>query len=264
MMMSLSLTLSRAQEPPPGKTKAKPAEQPAAAKAKTGEPAKEKKETAKRSTDEEPVVTHHRMRLGGAELKYTATAGLMPIRDDKGEIEARIFFIAYTRDDAGPTESRPLLFSFNGGPGSASVWLHLGALGPRRVAAARRADDPGAAVPAGRQRRHLARPRRPGLHRPGGHRLLPRRQARARTPSSTRSAATSTVGRRVHPDVPDAVRPMVVAAVPDRRELRHDPRRRAGRAPGRPRHRVQRRDPGLLRARLPGVRLHARATTCRS
>ena len=80
-------------------------------------------------------VTHHQIRLGGAELKYTATAGLMPIKDDKGETEARIFFMAYTRDDAGPVDARPLLFSFNGGPGSASVWLHLGALGPRRVAA---------------------------------------------------------------------------------------------------------------------------------
>jgi carboxypeptidase C (cathepsin A) len=59
----------------------------------------------------------------------------MPIRDAKGEAEARIFFMAYTRDDAGPAESRPLLFSFNGGPGSSSVWLHLGALGPRRVPA---------------------------------------------------------------------------------------------------------------------------------
>jgi carboxypeptidase C (cathepsin A) len=58
----------------------------------------------------------------------------MPIKDARGDVEARIFFMAYTRDDAGPLESRPLLFSFNGGPGSASVWLHLGALGPRRVA----------------------------------------------------------------------------------------------------------------------------------
>ncbi len=108
--------------------------------AKAGEPARaqggEKKESAKAKagTDEEPVVTHHRIRLGGEGLKYTATAGLMPIRDAKGETEARIFFMAYTRDEAGPAASRPLLFSFNGGPGSSSVWLHLGALGPRRVA----------------------------------------------------------------------------------------------------------------------------------
>ena len=116
-----------------------PAPQP---KAKADEPAKAKdqekkdqpkKETGKEATDEEPVVTHHRIRLGGEALKYTATAGLMPIRDAKGETEARIFFMAYTRDDAGPIEARPLLFSFNGGPGSSSVWLHMGALGPRRV-----------------------------------------------------------------------------------------------------------------------------------
>src|SRR5262245_20661085 len=119
-----------AQEPDGGRSKPQ---------AKAGEQAeakdREKKESAKAEAarDEEPVVTHHRIRVGGEELKYTATAGLMPIRDAKGETEARIFFMAYTRDEAGPAASRPLLLSFNGGPGSSSVWLHLGALGPRRV-----------------------------------------------------------------------------------------------------------------------------------
>ena len=80
----------------------------------------------------EPVVTHHEVRAGGKVLKYTATTGLMPIRNNQGEIEASIFFIAYTLDGAS-AERRPLTFSFNGGPGSASVWLHLGAIGPRRV-----------------------------------------------------------------------------------------------------------------------------------
>jgi carboxypeptidase C (cathepsin A) len=102
-----------------------------APKAKTEEPAKEK---SKASSDEEPVVTHHQMNLGAKVLKYTATAGMIPIKDAKGEVEARIFFIAYTLDHAGPTASRPLIFSFNGGPGSASIWLHMGALGPKRVA----------------------------------------------------------------------------------------------------------------------------------
>ena len=105
---SLSLTLIRAQEPPPaqthaqtkGESKAKPADQSSPAAAKTGEPAKEKKETSKGSTDEEPVITHHTVRVGGRDLKYTATAGLMPIRDAKGDVEARIFFMAYTLDDA--------------------------------------------------------------------------------------------------------------------------------------------------------------------
>ncbi len=92
------------------------------------------KERTTPAAEKEPVVTHHRVKIGESEIRYTATAGLMPILDAKGEPEARIFFMAYTRDDAGPSTSRPLLFSFNGGPGSSSVWLHMGALGPRRVA----------------------------------------------------------------------------------------------------------------------------------
>ena len=72
-----------AQEPPPGQAKGKPAEQPAAAKAKTAEPAKEKKEASKTSTDEEPVVTHHSVRVDGQNLNYTSTAGLMPIRNER-------------------------------------------------------------------------------------------------------------------------------------------------------------------------------------
>jgi len=58
---------------------------------------------------------------------------MMPIKNREGETEARIFFMAYTLDDAGNRARRPLTFSFNGGPGSASVWLHLGAIGPKRV-----------------------------------------------------------------------------------------------------------------------------------
>jgi len=83
--------------------------------------------------EEPPVVTHHEIKVGGKTLKYTATVGMMPIKNRDGETEARIFFMAYTLDDAGSRGRRPLTFSFNGGPGSASVWLHLGALGPKRV-----------------------------------------------------------------------------------------------------------------------------------
>ncbi len=79
------------------------------------------------------MVTHHEIHVGGKTLKYTATTGMMPLRDANGEIEAHIFFMAYTLDGAGDTSHRPLMFSFNGGPGSASVWLHLGAVGPKRV-----------------------------------------------------------------------------------------------------------------------------------
>ena len=79
-----------------------------------------------------PSVTHHQISLGGKVLRYTATAGRMPIKDPAGTIEAEVFFVAYTLDDADPRK-RPLTFAFNGGPGSASIWLHMGALGPRRV-----------------------------------------------------------------------------------------------------------------------------------
>jgi carboxypeptidase C (cathepsin A) len=90
-----------------------------------------------------PVITHHQIDLNGEPLRYTVTTGRMPIYDEKGEAEAHLSFFAYTRDDAGPVAERPLIFSFNGGPGSASVWLHLGALGPKRV----RMRDDGAMPP---------------------------------------------------------------------------------------------------------------------
>jgi carboxypeptidase C (cathepsin A) len=82
--------------------------------------------------DDPPVVQHHTSRAGSRTLNYTTTTGFMPIKNAvTGEIEARIFFMAYTLDK--PPANRPLMFSFNGGPGSASVWLHLGALGPKRI-----------------------------------------------------------------------------------------------------------------------------------
>jgi len=83
-------------------------------------------------TEVPPVVTHHQITLGGRVLHYTATAGRMPIKDDAGTIEAEMFYVAYTLDGA-EAQSRPLTFAFNGGPGSSSVWLHMGALGPRKV-----------------------------------------------------------------------------------------------------------------------------------
>lgn len=95
---------------------------------KEAQPKEEKKEEKK---EPEPVVTHHEIRVNGKTLRYTATAGRLPIKNADGETEAHMFFIAYTLDGGGP--KRPLMFSFNGGPGSSSVWLHLGAVGPKRV-----------------------------------------------------------------------------------------------------------------------------------
>lgn len=86
------------------------------------------------SAEEPPSVTRHSVRVNNRQLNYTVTTGYMPIKNPQnGETEAKIFFMAYTLDGASDKAKRPLMFSFNGGPGSASVWLHLGALGPRRV-----------------------------------------------------------------------------------------------------------------------------------
>jgi carboxypeptidase C (cathepsin A) len=80
-----------------------------------------------------PVVTRHELRLGDRVLRYTVTTGMMPLANEAGETEANVFFMAYVADRPGGPDKRPLMFSFNGGPGSSSVWLHLGALGPKRV-----------------------------------------------------------------------------------------------------------------------------------
>ena len=105
---------------------------PGASPRATATPVPSPTPAAVQQRDEPPVVTKHSVRVNGRQLNYTATTGFMPIKNAvSGETEARLFFMAYTLDD--PPASRPLMFSFNGGPGSASVWLHMGALGPRRV-----------------------------------------------------------------------------------------------------------------------------------
>ncbi|MDX1992351.1 MAG: peptidase S10 [bacterium] len=86
------------------------------------------------SKPESPVQTRHAITINGRTLNYTVTTGMMPLHNvDNGEHEADIFFMAYTLDGVENPAERPLTFAFNGGPGSASIWLHLGALGPKRV-----------------------------------------------------------------------------------------------------------------------------------
>lgn len=95
-------------------------------------PVEEKKpEVYPLDTDTEPIVTSHKIEIDGKPFEYTATTGMLPIKSDTGEVEAGVFFVAYRKK--GGKDARPLTFSFNGGPGSSSVWLHLGAVGPKRV-----------------------------------------------------------------------------------------------------------------------------------
>lgn len=107
--------------------------------AKENKPAEETKPAPK----DQLVETQHTLTIGGQEIKYTVTCGTLVLKEEaekKGEGEAEgekakasVFFIAYTRNEVEDRTKRPVTFSFNGGPGSASVWLHLGVLGPRRV-----------------------------------------------------------------------------------------------------------------------------------
>lgn len=110
-----------------------PSPSPATAPTGQGGPGGRAQAQPSPSPEETPVVTKHEIRAGSRVLRYTATTGMMPIKNREGETEARMFFMAYTLDEAGNRNRRPLTFSFNGGPGSASVWLHLGAIGPKRV-----------------------------------------------------------------------------------------------------------------------------------
>jgi len=81
--------------------------------------------------DETPVVTHHSINVDGKALNYTVTVAQMPLKDASGETEAHIFYMAYTLDGVTDPAQRPLTYCFNGGPGSPSMWVHMGGMGPR-------------------------------------------------------------------------------------------------------------------------------------
>ncbi len=131
-------------EPAPRNQEKKPAERPPLAPPAEEQNQAAAKPAADRDRDKDkdkeefdvaevpPVITHHQMTLDGKPLKYTATTGRLPIKRGDGKIEAEMFFVAYTLDGQD-AEKRPLTFAFNGGPGSATIWLHMGALGPRRA-----------------------------------------------------------------------------------------------------------------------------------
>jgi carboxypeptidase C (cathepsin A) len=101
----------------------------------------EKKDTKAKDTEkdqhappEEKVSeTQHAVTIEGQTIAYTAKAGTLVLKDDAGDPKATIFYVAYTKNGVENPGERPITFSFNGGPGSSSVWLHLGVLGPRRV-----------------------------------------------------------------------------------------------------------------------------------
>jgi carboxypeptidase C (cathepsin A) len=91
----------------------------------------------------EQSVTQHTVVIGGVPISYTATAGTLILRNEKDEPRASVGYTAYMKRDVADLSRRPITFAYNGGPGSSSVWLHMGALGPRRIVTA----DPEATPP---------------------------------------------------------------------------------------------------------------------
>jgi carboxypeptidase C (cathepsin A) len=78
-------------------------------------------------------VTQHSITVAGRPLDYSATAGTLPLTDDKGETTAEIFYVSFTLANAGSADRRPVTYLFNGGPGAASAYLDIGAIGPRAI-----------------------------------------------------------------------------------------------------------------------------------
>ncbi|HEX9163011.1 MAG TPA: peptidase S10 [Thermoanaerobaculia bacterium] len=78
------------------------------------------------------ATTQHTVRVGSETIAYTARAGTIVIKDEESTPRASMFFVSYTKDGADPA-TRPITYTFNGGPGSSAIWLHMGAFGPKRV-----------------------------------------------------------------------------------------------------------------------------------
>jgi carboxypeptidase C (cathepsin A) len=93
-------------------------------------------------TKEQSSVTQHSIRIDGQTIAYKATAGTIILKDAKGDPTGSMFYVAYTKSDVDDLGRRPVAFFYNGGPGSSTIWLHMGAYGPKRVATVDAAPTP--------------------------------------------------------------------------------------------------------------------------
>lgn len=115
----------------PAATKPEEPKTPPAKKPEDQKPEPDKKDGDK--DKDKPSTTEGTVTIGGKELAYVAKAGTLPILKPDGKPSAQVFYTAYTLKGVEDLSKRPVTFCFNGGPGSSSVWLHLGAFGPKRV-----------------------------------------------------------------------------------------------------------------------------------
>jgi len=140
LLLVMPCTALAADPPAPA-----PAPTPAAAADKPADkPAEKPGEKPVEKSPDKLTVTEHEITVRGAALKYRATAGTIQMKDEAGKPKADVFFVAYEKlPVADNPATRPITYVFNGGPGAAAVWLHIGTAGPRRV----RLTDEGAAPP---------------------------------------------------------------------------------------------------------------------
>ncbi len=135
-VLSCGLATSAAQQQtvppgqqPPQQQRTRPPAEPAAGSSE-GAAGKQKERVA--APEEKSSVTHHSARIGGQTINYTATAATYNIKADDGTVKATMFYVAYVKDGGGDPAKRPVSFVYNGGPGSASLFTHMG-MGPKRV-----------------------------------------------------------------------------------------------------------------------------------
>ena len=92
-----------------------------------------KDESIIKEPEAESVTTQHSVLIDGRPIRYTATAGLAVMRNGEDEATGLFGYTSYIKDGVDDPSNRPIMFAYNGGPGSASIWLHMGVLGPRRI-----------------------------------------------------------------------------------------------------------------------------------
>ncbi len=142
-IITLMASLAMAEPNPPDTALDKPESTKKVDKADVEDTDKKKPEKDEKKDKPKLSETKHSIVLNGAKIDYTATAGTLQLKDAEGKTTADIFFIAYAKDGVSNLARRPVTFSFNGGPGSSSVWMHMGLLGPKRV----KLQDDGGALP---------------------------------------------------------------------------------------------------------------------
>jgi len=125
----LTALLALAQNNPQRQRPGSEQQQPTQQQAPQGEQAQQRRGPP---PEEKSSVTHHTARIGGQQINYTATAATYVIKADDGSPKATFFFVGYTKEDVPDSSKRPLSFVYNGGPGSASSYTHMG-LGPKRI-----------------------------------------------------------------------------------------------------------------------------------